>query len=295
MIGVDFIVVMFIVYNCFVEFECGGMKVEFGFVEKWDVLFDGKVYMFYLCYGVKFYMIDFFKLMCEFNVDDVVFLFQCMFDLNNVFCKVYLVLFLYFIDMGFDKLIMKVEKVDLYIVKFMLVELNVLFIQNMVMEFVLILLVEYGDQLMKVGKVVDINQKLVGMGLFIFCSYMKDVMICFDGNFDYWKKGEVKLLKLIFLIMLDLGVCVQKIKCNECQVMSYLCLVDIVMLKVDLNVDMLLQVGFNFGYFVYNVEYKLVDKFEVCQVFDMVINKKVIFEFVYQGVGQVVSVLMLLI
>ncbi|HZZ11904.1 MAG TPA: ABC transporter substrate-binding protein, partial [Paraburkholderia sp.] len=144
----------------------------------------------------------------------------------------------------------------------------------------------YGDQLLKAGKAADINQNPVGTGPFIFRSYTKDATIRFDGNPDYWKPNTVKISKLIFSITPDAGVRVQKIKRDECQVMSYPRPADIAPLKAEANIDMPSQPGFNLGYLAYNVTHKPVDKVEVRQALDMAINKKAIIDSVYQGAGQ---------
>ncbi|MFA8405076.1 ABC transporter substrate-binding protein [Burkholderia pseudomallei] len=287
--GVDFTASTFPIYNRLVEFERGGTKVEPGLAEKWDISADGKVYTFHLRHGVKFHTTDFFKPTREFNADDVAFTFERMLDPNQAFRKAYPVSFPYFTDMGLDKLIVKIEKLDPYTVRFTLKEPNAPFIQNLAMEFASILSAEYADQLMKAGKAADINQKPIGTGPFIFRSYTKDATIRFDGNPDYWKKGAVKISKLIFSITPDPGVRVQKIKRNECQVMSYPRPADIATLKADSNVDMPSLPGFNLGYLAYNVQHKPVDKLEVRQALDMAINKKAILESVYQGAGQAAS------
>jgi dipeptide transport system substrate-binding protein len=188
--------------------------------------------------------------------------------------------------MGLDKLITKVEKVDPYTVKFTLKEVNAPFIQNMAMEYASILSAEYGDQLLKAGKAADINQFPVGTGPFIFRSYTKDATIRFDGNPDYWKPNAVKISKLIFSITPDAGVRVQKLKRDECQVMSYPRPADIAPLKAESSLAMPSQPGFNLGYLAYNVTHKPVDKVEVRQALDMAINKKAIIDSVYQGAGQ---------
>lgn len=133
--GVDFTANTFTVYNRLVEFERGGTKVEPGLAEKWDVSPDGKTYTFHLRKGVKFQTTSFFKPTREFNADDVVFTFERMLDPNQPFHKAYPVQFPYFTDMGLDKLIAKVEKVDPYTVRFTLNEVNAPFIQNLAMEF----------------------------------------------------------------------------------------------------------------------------------------------------------------
>ncbi|WEY38593.1 ABC transporter substrate-binding protein [Paraburkholderia sp. SUR17] len=284
--GVDFTANTFTVYNRLVEFERGGTKVEPGLAEKWDVSPDGKTYTFHLRKGVKFQTTSFFKPTREFNADDVVFTFERMLDPNQPFHKAYPVQFPYFTDMGLDKLIAKVEKVDPYTVRFTLNEVNAPFIQNLAMEFASILSAEYGDQLLKAGKAADINQYPVGTGPFIFRSYTKDATIRFDGNPDYWKPGAVKISKLIFSITPDASVRVQKLKRNECQVMSYPRPADIAPLKAESGIAMPSQPGFNLGYLAYNVEHKPLDKVEVREALDMAINKKAIIDSVYQGAGQ---------
>lgn len=284
--GTDFTANTFTVFNRLVEFERGGTKVEPGLAESWDVSADGKVYTFHLRHGVKFQTTAYFKPSREFDADDVIFTFERMLDPNQPFRKAYSVQFPYFTDMGLDKLITKIEKVDPYTVRFTLKEVNAPFIQNLAMEYASIQSAEYADQLLKAGKAADINQKPVGTGPFIFRSYTKDATIRFDGNPDYWKSGAVKISKLIFSITPDAGVRVQKLKRNECQVMSYPRPADVATLKNDPNIAMPSQAGFNLGYLSYNVQKPPLDKLEVRQALDMAINKKAIIESVYQGAGQ---------
>lgn len=216
----------------------------------------------------------------------MLFTFNRMLDPNQPFRKAYPASFPYFTDMGLDKLITKIEKVDPYTVKFTLKEVNAPFIQNMAMEYASIQSDEYGQQLLKAGKASDINQQPVGTGPFIFRSYTKDATIRFDGNPDYWKAGAVKISKLIFSITPDAAVRVQKLKSNECQVMSYPRPADIAPLKADTNLDTPSSAGFNEGYVAYNVTKKNVDNVDVRRALDMAINKKAIIESVYQGAGQ---------
>src|SRR3984957_8188616 len=284
--GTDFTANTFTVYNRLVEFERGGTKVEPGLAEKWDVSADGLTYTFHLRHGVKFQTTAYFKPTRDLNADDVLFTFNRMLDPNQPFRKAYPATFPYFTDMGLDKLIAKVEAVDPYTVKFTLNQVNAPFIQNMAMEYASIQSAEYADQLLKAGKASDINQFPVGTGPFIFRSYTKDATNRFDGNPDYWKPNTVKVSKLIFSITPDAAVRVQKLKSNECQVMSYPRPADIAPLKADAGIDMPSQPGFNEGYVAYNTTKKNVENVDVRRALDMAINKKAIIDSVYQGAGQ---------
>lgn len=284
--GTDFDASAQAVYNTLATFEHGSTKVEPGLAESWDVSSDGKTYTFHLRHGVKFHTTDYFKPTRDFNADDVVFTFQRMLDPSLPFNKAYSASFPYFTDMGMDKLIAKVEKVDPYTVRFVLNQPNAPFIQNVAMSFSSIVSAEYADQLLKAGHASDINLKPVGTGPFIFRSYAKDATIRYDGNPDYWKPGAVKVSKLIFSITPDADVRMQKLKRGECQVASYPRPADIAALKADPNLTVMSQPGFNLGYLSYNVSHPPLDKLDVRRALDMAIDKKAILQAVYQGAGQ---------
>ncbi|MEA3121563.1 MAG: dipeptide transport system substrate-binding protein, partial [Paraburkholderia sp.] len=287
--GTDFTANTFTVFNRLVEFTRGGTQVEPGLAQSWDVSPDGKTYTFHLRHGVKFQSTPYFKPTREFNAADVAFTFNRMLDPNQPFRKAYPATFPYFTDMGLDKLIKRVEIVDPYTVRFVLNEVSAPFIQNMAMEYASIQSADYADQLLKAGKAADINQRPVGTGPFIFHSYTKDATIRFDGNPDYWKPDTVKISKLIFSITTDANVRAQKLKENECQVMSYPNPADIGSLKRASNIDMASQAGFNLGYLAYNVQHKPLGNVDVRRALDMAINKKAIVESVYQGAGQLAT------
>ena len=287
--SVEFTASAYTVFNRLVEFQHGGTTVEPGLAEKWDVSPDGLTYTFHLRHGVKFQTTDYFKPTRDFDADDVLFTFNRMFDPNDPFAKAYPASYPYFTDMGLSKGIAKIEKLDPYTVRFTLNAVNAPFLQDLAMPFSSVQSAEYGAQLMKAGQASDINQKPVGTGPFIFRSYTKDATIRFDGNPDYWKPGVVQLSKLIFAITTDPAVRVQKLKRNECQIMSYPRPADIQAIKADTSLQLPQQVGFNLGYLSYNVTHKPLDNVDVRRALDMAINKKAIIESVYQGAGQAAS------
>ncbi len=273
------------------QFERGGTAVIPGLATKWDVSEDGKTYTFHLREGVKFHSTDFFKPTREFNADDVLFTFNRMLDKNHPFRKAYPTEFPYFTDMGMDKNIAKVEKIDDHTVKFSLNQVDAAFIQNLAMSFASIQSAEYADQLLKQGKAADINQKPIGTGPFVFSKYQKDAQIRFKGNKDYWNPDDVKIDNLIFAISTDASVRMQKLKKNECQVTLFPRPADIEPLKKDPKLQMPEQAGFNLGYIAYNVMDKVkgsnepnpLAQLKVRQALDMAVNKQQIIESVYQA------------
>ena len=292
--GTDFDASAETVFNRLSQFERGGTAVIPGLATSWDISDDGLTYTFHLREGVKFHTTDYFKPTRAFNADDVLFTFNRMLDKDMPFRKAYPTEFPYFTDMGMDKNIAKVEKVDEHTVKFTLNGVDAAFIQNLAMSFASIQSAEYADQLLKQGKPADINQKPIGTGPFVFSKYQKDAQIRFKGNKDYWQPDDVKIDNLIFAITTDASVRMQKLKKNECQVTLFPRPADIEPLKADPNLKMPDQAGFNLGYIAYNVMDKIkgsndanpMAQLKVRQALDMAVNKPEIIKSVYQGAGQ---------
>ena len=292
--GTDFDASAETIYNRLSEFERGSTQVIPGLATSWDISPDNLTYTFHLRDGVKFHTTPYFTPTRNFNADDVLFTFNRMLDKDMPFRKAYPTEFPYFTDMGMDKNIAKVEKVDDKTVKFTLNTVDAAFIQNLAMSFASIQSAEYADKLLKEGKPADINQKPIGTGPFVFKSYQKDSNIRYTGNKDYWKPEDVKIDNLIFAITTDPSVRMQKLKKNECQITLYPRPADLKALKEDPNLKMPSQAGFNLGYIAYNVMDKIkgsdepnpMAQLKVRQALDMAVNKQQIIDTVYQGAGQ---------
>ncbi|KMM86819.1 dipeptide transport system substrate-binding protein [Pseudomonas taetrolens] len=284
--GTDFDASAETIYNRLTQFERGGTKVEPGLATRWDISPDNLTYTFYLRDGVKFHTTPYFKPTREFNADDVLFTFNRMLDKDMPFRKAYPTEFPYFTDMGMDKNIAKVEKLDDKTVKFTLNTVDAAFIQNMAMHFASIESAEYVDKLLKEGKPSDINQKPIGTGPYVFQRYQKDSNIRYAANKDYWKPDQVKLDNLIFSINTDASARMQKLRKNECQVSLNPRPADVASLKADPKLQVIEKPGFNLGYIAYNVQHKPFDQLQVRQALDMAVNKDAILKAVYQGAGQ---------
>lgn len=295
--GTDFDASAETIYNRLSEFERGSTNVIPGLATSWDISPDNLTYTFHLRDGVKFHTTPYFTPTRNFNADDVLFTFNRMLDKDMPFRKAYPTEFPYFTDMGMDKNIKSVEKIDDHTVKFTLNTVDAAFIQNMAMHFASIESAEYADKLLKAGNPSDINQKPIGTGPFVFKSYQKDSNIRYTGNKDYWKPEDVKIENLIFAITTDPSVRMQKLKKNECQITIYPRPADLQSLKEEPNLKMPSQAGFNTGYIAYNVMDKIkgsdepnpMAQLKVRQALDMAVNKQQIIDSVYQGAGQLAT------
>lgn len=112
----------------------------------------------------------------------MLFTFNRMLDPQQPFREAYPTSFPYFSDLGFDKNIERIEKLDDYTVRFDLKTPDVIFVRNLAMSFASILSAEYAVQLSAAHREADINQLPVGTGPFVFRSYEKDALIRYDAN-----------------------------------------------------------------------------------------------------------------
>ncbi|WP_296231684.1 ABC transporter substrate-binding protein [Pseudomonas sp. UBA4617] len=274
------------IYNRLVEFERGGTAVQPALATRWEVSDDGLRYTFHLREGVKFHSNKAFTPSRDFNADDVLFTFNRMLDKGHPFRQAYPTEFPYFVSMGLDKNIARVEKTGAMTVVFTLNKVDAAFIQNLAMSFASILSAEYAEQLLASGRASDINQQPIGTGPFTFQRYQKDSQIRYKGNQAYWAPEEVKIDNLVFSINTDPSVRIQKLRRNECQVTLHPRPADLPALKADSKLQVLQQPGFNLGYIAYNTQHPPFDRLEVRQAMDMAVNKQAILQAVYQDSGQ---------
>jgi dipeptide transport system substrate-binding protein len=274
------------VYNRLVEFERGGTKVIPGLAESWETSADGLTYTFNLRKGVKFHTTDFFKPTRDFNADDVLFSFERMLNKEHPFTKASPAEYPYFIDMGMDANMAKIEKTGDYTVRIVLNNVDAAFVANMAMAFASILSAEYADQLLKAGTAEKINTQPVGTGPFLFKRYDKDAQIRFAAHPDYFR-GKEQIDNLIFAITTDSAVRAQKLKAGECHVSVYPKPTEVESLKQDPKIRILQQNGLNVGYVAYNVLKAPFDKLEVRKALNHATNKQAIVDAVYQGAGEV--------
>ncbi|AHG64713.1 ABC transporter substrate-binding protein [Advenella mimigardefordensis] len=284
--GTDFDASARSIYNGLVSFRRGSTEVIPELAEKWDISENGLEYTFHLRRGVKFHTTRFFTPTRELIADDVVYTFERMMDKNHPFRKAYPAEFPYFTDMGMDKNLKSVQKIDDYTVKFTLNEVDAPFLQNMAMAFAVIFSKEYMEKLLNEGKPQLLNQQPLGTGPFVFDRYQKDAQIRYRANTAYWDKEEGPLVdNLIFAITKDPTVRAQKLRSGECHIASHPLPADVERLKKESNLKVLSSPGFNVGFIYYNTEKTPLQKPEVRMALDMAINKPAIIKAVYGGQG----------
>ena len=272
------------IYSRLVDFERGGTAVVPGLAERWTVSADGKEYTFHLRKGVKWHSNKNFKPTRDMNADDIIFAIERQWKESNPYFKVTSPNHSYFNDMGMDKLIKSVDKVDPMTVKITLNSANAPFLSGWAMEYAGVQSKEYADAMLKAGTPEKIDQEPIGSGPFMLVQYQKDALIRYKAFPEYYG-GKAKIDDLVFSITPDASVRWAKLQKGECHVMPYPNPADLDAMRKDPKVTVLEQAGLNVGYLAYNTTKKPFDDVRVRKAINMAINKKAIIDAVYLSSG----------
>jgi dipeptide transport system substrate-binding protein len=273
------------IYNRLLEFRPGSTEVQPGLAEKWDVSADGQTFTFHLRHGVKWHSNKDFKPTRDFNADDVLFSFNRQWKDSDPYHKVSGGNYSYFDDMGFSKLLVSIDKLDPYTVRFVLNAPQAPFLADLAMDFATIQSKEYADVLMKAGKPEQLDQAPIGTGPFEFVAYSKDSTVRYRAFAQYWGP-KPKLDNLVFAIAKDPAVRLAKLRANECQVAVYPNPADLPAIRADKDLQMLSQPGLNIGYLAFNNQKPPFTDKRVRQAINMAIDRKAILTAIYQGAGE---------
>ena len=128
--GPSFVASSQTLYNRLINFDPVKNTPVPSLAESWTISPDGKTYTFTLRKGVKFNSNKYFKPTRDFNADDVIFSVMRQKDPKHPYHNVSQGNYEYFNDVGLDKLIQDVKKIDDYHVQFTLSEPNAAFLAN---------------------------------------------------------------------------------------------------------------------------------------------------------------------
>ncbi|MGB0452240.1 MAG: ABC transporter substrate-binding protein [Bacteriovoracaceae bacterium] len=270
------------VYNRLVEFKVGSTQLEPALAESWSVSKDRRTYTFQLRKGVKFHKTKYFTPKRDFNADDVVFSINRMRVKDHRYHKVGGGTYEYFLGMGMNKLIKDVKKLNDYSVQIVLAAPEAPFLSNLAMPFMSILSEEYSQYLAKNKKNEDIDFFPIGTGPFVYKKYIKDNLIRFTRNKNYWK-APAKVKNLVFAITPDASVRFQKLKAKECHLITHPAPTDLDAMKSNKKIKVVGEPGLNVGYLAMNVKKKPLDNAMVRKAIYHALNKEAYIKAIYLG------------
>ena len=272
------------VFNRLVEFKYGSTEVVPGLAESWTVSKDKKTFTFKLRKNVPFHSNAFFTPTRPFNANDVIYTFKSQIDTKHPL-SIPAANYEYFKAMELDQLIADVVKVDDYTVSFVLKRPEAPFLANLAMDFASILSEEYAQSLVKSGKgLKTLETAPIGTGPFVFKSYQKDSAVRYKA-FEQYFRGKAKIENLVYVIVTDATVRLQKMKSGECHVMSDPQPQDLEQIAKTTNVKLVSTEGLNVAYVAFNTQKKPFDSLKVREAVSMAMNQKTYLELIYKSQG----------
>jgi len=270
------------IYSRLVDFKYGTTEIVPGLATSWDISSDKLTYTFNLREGVNFHTTKYFTPSRTFNADDVLFSINRMRLKNHPFHKIGGGNYEYFSGMDMGNLIKDVKKLSDTKIQITLNKPEAPFLANMAMGFMSILSKEYADKLVTANKQQDIDNFPIGTGPFIYKKYVKDNLIKYTSNENYYE-GKPKINKLVFAITPDASVRYQKLKTGECHIIIEPSPTDLSAMKTNKKISLMEAPGFNVGYLAMNTQKKPFDKLEVRKAVNMALNKGSYIKAIYHG------------
>ncbi len=271
--GPSFVASSQVLYNRLINFDPVKNTPIPSLATDWTISPDGKTYTFTLRQGVKFNSNKFFKPTRDFNADDVVFSVLRQKDADHPYHKVSQGSYEYFNDVGLDKLIKEVKKVDDYHVQFVLNEPNAAFLADWGMDFASILSAEYADAMLKKGTPENVDNWPIGTGPYVLQQYKQDSQIRYLANPNYWD-GAVPTKHLIFSITPNVQTRLAKLQTNECQIIPAPAPIQFDEINKNKALTLHSVEALNVGYLAFNTEKKPFDNVLVRQALNYATDKK---------------------
>jgi dipeptide transport system substrate-binding protein len=183
--------------------------------------------------------------------------------------------------MGLNSLIIKLEKLGKYRVKFTLKQPQSAFIAILAMDFLSILSAEYDKQVEK-NIPSQINNLPIGTGPFQFIKYSPDIFIRYKAHSLYWGKN-VKLHELVFAITPNPYLRYSRLIAGECDVMAKPLPIHLKNAKKKPMIVRYAQAGLNIAYLSMNTKKKPFDNPVIRRALNLGINKKRLLSIIYNS------------
>jgi ABC-type transport system substrate-binding protein len=261
------------IFDTLVQFKDGTTEIEPGLAQRWDVSANGLTYTFHLRQNVKFHDGT------PMNADAVVFSLLRQHDAKHEAFK-FAQMWSYWQDMGMDKLVAAIEKVDEKTVRIVLKSPSAPFLANMAMSFASVV----SPTAVRKHKQ-EFARNPVGTGPFKFVSWTKNEKVVLDAFQEFWG-GQPKLARVIFRSYPDSATRLNAFLAKEIHMMNLPTpdQVNVIRLKRP-EAKIIEEPAMNVAYLAFNTTKGPFANPKVRQALNMAVNKEAIIKGVYAGMG----------
>ena len=260
------------IYDTLIHYKDGSTEIEPGLATKWESSEDGLSWTFSLRKGVTFHDGT------PFNSEAVLFSLNRQHEKNHPFHNVE-GSYTYWVATGLAEIVDEITAIDDHTVKITLKSPYAPFLYAIAITPFSIVsptaVKEKGD---------NYSNHPVGTGPFIFQQWDRGDKIVLKANENYWG-GRPNVDRVIFLSIPDNSVRLIELQQGNLHAMEFPNPDDLQQIRDDESLDLLSQPGMSVGYLALNMEKPPFDNLKVRLAINHAINKAVIIEHLYQGLG----------
>ena len=260
------------IYDTLVQYKEGSAELEPGLARSWENSEDGLTWTFHLRQDVTFHDGT------PFNAEAVLFSLNRQHDKTHPFHKVG-GSYIYWIATGLAEIVDKITAVDDFTVQIRLKTAYAPFIYTIAITPFSIVsptaAQKWGD---------EFSNNPVGTGPFKFVRWDRKDKIVLTANDDYWG-GRPMLDRVIFRSIPDNSVRLIELQQGSLHAMEFPNPDDLEQIRDDETLELIAQPGMSIGYLAMNMDKPPFDNLKVRLAINHAINKSVIIEYLYQGMG----------
>ncbi|MCG9128144.1 ABC transporter substrate-binding protein [Candidatus Poribacteria bacterium] len=260
------------IYDTLIHYKDGSTEIEPGLATKWESSEDGLSWTFSLRKGVTFHDGT------PFNAEAVLFSLNRQHDKNHPYHNVE-GSYTYWVATGLAEIVDEIVSIDDFTVKITLNSPYAPFLNAIAITPFSIVsptaVKEKGN---------NYSNHPVGTGPFIFQQWDRGDKIVLKANENYWG-GRPNLDRVIFLSIPDNSVRLIELQQGNLHAMEFPNPDDLEQIRDDDSLELLSQPGMSVGYLALNMEKPPFDNHNVRLAINHAINKSVIIEHLYQGLG----------
>ncbi len=260
------------IYDTLVEYKDGSTELEPSLATSWKSSEDGLTWTFHLRQGVTFHDGT------PFNAEAVLFSLNRQHDKTHPFHNVG-GSYVYWIATGLAEIVDTITAVDEFTVQIRLKTAYAPFIYTIAITPFSIVsptaVKKWGD---------EFSNNPVGTGPFKFVQWDRGDKVVLEANDTYWG-GRPLLDRVIFRSIPDNSVRLIELQQGSLHAMEFPNPDDLQQIQNDASLELLSQPGMSIGYLAMNMDKPPLDNLKVRLAINHAINKPVIIEHLYQGLG----------
>ncbi len=274
------------IYNTLLTLDPDTLKPVPSLAKGWHVNQAGTEYTFDLRHGVHFQTTPWFTPTRTMNAHDVVFSFRRIIDATNPYHYTHGGVYPWFTGLDFQNMLLSVEAVDDYTVKFTLSRPNNSFLENIATPHAIVLSKEYADELQRDGEKEHLDNRPVGTGPFYLSSYEINNYVRLKRNGQYWD-GVAKMEQVVLNIAQRGTGSLAKLLSGECDVLNAPIASQLPTIKRHKKIELSSKPAMNVAFIALNTDKRGLDDVRVRKAISYAINRQNILDSVFYGTGSI--------